>query len=139
MSHLSLVAIGVGLTLLSIGIYFATRRLVMRSMFKGISKAKPLVAEPLYETPMPKAPALKAEEGVSAPEKNPLLDVIEAWEEPKSKSKPQAEPEAPAKKAPKAEKPAPKTREAAPEKVDNPLLKFIDEWEEPKTAPKKKK
>jgi outer membrane biosynthesis protein TonB len=136
MSLLSLAVVGVGLILLSLGIYFATRKLVMRSMFKGVSKEKPPVAEPLYETPMPKAPVLKAEEKVAAPEKNPLLAVIEEWEEPK----PQPEPEAPAKKeAPKAEKPAPKTVEAAPEKVDNPLLKFIDEWEEPKAPPKKKK
>lgn len=135
MSLLSLAVVGVGLILLSLGIYFVTRKLVMRSMFKGASGAKTPVAEPLYETPMPKAPVLKAEEKVAAPEKNPLLAVIEDWEEPK----PQPEPEAPAKKTPKAEKPAPKTVEAAPEKVDNPLLKFIDEWEEPKAASKKKK
>lgn len=138
MSLLIFAVIVVGLIILSFGIYFATRKLAMKSMFKGVSRTKPPAAEPLYETPMPKAQVSKAEEKVAAPEKNPLLDFIEDWEEPKAK--PKVKPKAPAKKAPEAEKPAPKTEEAVPEKgEDNPLLKFIEEWEEPKAPPKKKR
>jgi len=137
MSLLNLEIVGFGLILLSIGIYFATRKLVMKSMFEGASRAKSTAVEPLYETPMPKARVLKAREDVAVTEKNPLLDFINDWGESKLKAK--AEPTAPAKKAPKAERPAPKTEKAAPKEVDNPLLKFIEEWEEPKAAPKKKK
>ncbi len=137
MSILSFVAIGVGLILLSIGIYFATRKLVMRSMFKGAFGAKLPAAEPLYETPMPKAQRI-AEEKPVIPEKNPLLEFIDEWEEPKPAAEPKVKPTPPAKKTPEAEKPASKTEEAPPDEDDNPLLKYIEEWEEPKAAPKKK-
>jgi translation initiation factor IF-2 len=132
MDLLTFTGIGVGLVILSLGIYLATRKLVIRSMYRAAPRPQRL-AEPLYEAPMPRVKTVKAraEEKAAMPGENPLLEFIEQWEEPKAKPKAKAESRAPAKK------PASEIREAAPEKVDNPLLKFIEEWEEPK--PKKKR
>lgn len=136
MSLLNFAAIGVGLVLLSLVIYFATRRLVMRSAYKGAPKAKPPASEPLYETPMPKVKAVQTKE--NEPEKNPLLDFISEWQEPKPTPKPEVL-RATAEKVPEAEKPPPKIETIEDKPTENPLLKFIEEWEEPKPTRKAKK
>lgn len=144
MSLLTLVGIGIGLVILSLGIYLATRKLVVRSMYPPREAPRSQhIAEPLYEVPMPKPrvkPVKTSQEGIPA-EKNPLLEFINQWEEPQA-PKPRAKTKTKGKAKPKAKrkpKTAPKVIEAAsePEKRDNPLLRFIEEWEEPKPGRKK--
>jgi hypothetical protein len=124
MSTLFLAGIGLALLLLTIGIYLITRRLAMRAIYGPQApggRGYEASTEPLYETPMPRK--IVTADDTGPPAKNPLIEVIEEWEEPKPK--PSKKPEKkPVKKA--------KKKDAPSETQENPLIKFIEEWEEPK-------
>ena len=142
MSILLLVGIGLAILILTIGIYFVTRRLAMRATYgpqASAGRGYEAATEPLYETPMPRK-AVITEEPAS---KNPLVEIIEEWEEPESPRKPETLPESKTERKTRtkmkaADKPERKPgkkvrrRETSTDARENPWVKFIEEWEEPK-------